>query len=311
MENKTYVESISVSGAYVEHAQYHSGVSADSVLGVGSTPREALADALYSLSEREEALVCAEPTAEEEFGTDADTMLAEEAIATEDRRPKYWLLQSSVTGCHPLTRENAPVFDSIEEARAALRGRALDLQSRGFGVSPIVDAIARDSYDIEEPDGCTMVPDEVGTLSIGDDEEECESENERRREESELQVYVELSLSIVGPDDYSDDGVPSEEDIARLDVVREHADRTEGARYNAWRSRYDTGNKPPEWSMLAPSDRQARAEHVRKDVAERIRGILCLAEDSADGRLGALERIANLLGAPMAYADAFGKVMLS
>lgn len=191
MEPKQRIVAISVGAPYIEHAQYHRGVGGKTVLGVGSTPREALEDALEDIAQRPDLeLACPEPDADAEFGKDADRYLAEEEIALEDRQPAYWIEHRSVTGCHPLTRENAERYSTLEDARDAFQAYLEDLESRGFEL----DDRALDETEVLEPEDCAMVPDEVGTVRIVDDVDECERENERTREESELHVYVELEL---------------------------------------------------------------------------------------------------------------------
>lgn len=292
-DDRTYILSVSVSGPVVDHAQYHRGCGWDSVLGMGSTPREALEDALEQLAQREEVLLCDEPTAEESFGSDADRYLVEEVVAEEDQTPRYWLEHSSATGCHLVTSQNATRHDSREAALRELRETVARLQLRGFGIlpEPSFETIETTEYEVLEPWGCGMIPEEVGVVRVVDDEEECERENERRREGCELNVYIELELETCGPEDYSLEGVPDESDIAGSDVVRDRAEVLGRAAFE--RSGSHTGRS---WTELDGRARQSWVDMERKRLAERIRGILATAEDSRKGRLEALEVAATLLG---------------
>lgn len=116
-----------------------------------------------------------------EIAADEQAERDERELSATDRQPVYQLRHSAVSGCHPWTAENGPKFETREAARAALRECAAALVARGFTIDPMPDALA-DSFEVEEPEGCAMVPDEVGHGTIVDDVKECDRANERRRE---------------------------------------------------------------------------------------------------------------------------------
>lgn len=108
----------------------------------------------------------------------------ERELAASDRQPVFQLRHSAASGCSLWTSENGPKYATMADAIDALNVRAEELRAAGFEV------LAEDcrpgchphGFEVLEPDGCAMVPDEVGRLFIVDDVAACERENERRRE---------------------------------------------------------------------------------------------------------------------------------
>lgn len=86
----------------------------------------------------------------------------ERELALSDRQPRYALVHSSATGCHPITvgpHGNATYRDTMADALADLRERVEYLRARGFEVD-YEDLPASTRAEVLEPEGCGMVPDE-------------------------------------------------------------------------------------------------------------------------------------------------------
>lgn len=186
----------------VDHCQYFPGAGLaftdyeDCATGTGNTPREALEDAL-------EALACSgwtlseelEAQALEELGdaehADRDYVSEEEARGEEEALPALeWSVSFHAwSGCSPSPHSFEDRADARREAAETLRAR----RATGHPVS-ILERGAR--WEVQEPEGCAMVPDTCGTLSLESNEEEREEERERLRDlyPSELYYYVSVRI---------------------------------------------------------------------------------------------------------------------
>lgn len=195
-------EALEVEDHGVDHCQYFRGAGVsftdyeDCATGTGNTPREALEDALESLAQGGWTLSDElEAQALEELGdaehADRDYVSEAEAEGEEEELPRLqWTVSAHAwSGCSPSPED----FETEEDARSRVARILRKRRAAGFPVSTL-ERGAR--WEVLEPEGCALVPDECGTLVLDSNEEEREEKRERMRElyPSELYYYVSVRV---------------------------------------------------------------------------------------------------------------------
>lgn len=185
-----------------DHAQYFPGAGIaltdfeDIGTGVGNTPAEALEDALEVLSmsgwiipEDVETELRSELGGPEHAERDYVSELEAEGIADALPAERWTLHAYSWNGCHGIPED----FESEDDARARVAERIRELVRDGFPVS--MRERGR-KWEVLEPEGCALVPDECGELVLESNEEEREELRSKLEEEgSELHYYVSVRVS--------------------------------------------------------------------------------------------------------------------
>lgn len=185
-----------------DHAQYFPGAGIaltdfeDIGTGVGNTPAQALEDALEVLAmsgwnipedvERElrEELGPAEH-AERDYVSELESEGIEDALPREE-----WTLHAySWSGCHGIPED----FETEDSARVRVAERIRELRRAGF---PVSVSKRGSKWEVHEPEGCSLVPDDCGELVLDSNEEEREELRSKLEENgSELHYYVSVRVA--------------------------------------------------------------------------------------------------------------------
>lgn len=212
------VESYDFDDIGVEHAQYFQGYGSDGAdeyaYGTGSTPREALDDALEMIAQdtetdpeeldRIEREILADYPADH---WDSDTSLVDE-LRSGARGRTYRVRFASYSGMRTVDETYGTLADALAKVDSIVAARektghavdsigapmptSEDADTFEFGtVRKYRDTLAEYRIEVEEPEGCAMIPDTAGILSLDILAGDMDTE---QFHEHELSYYVGIRI---------------------------------------------------------------------------------------------------------------------